>query len=301
MTAVLALDVGGTKIAAGIADETGALRSTSRAPVTPGGDAEQLWSVLTTLVDDVVERAGAPIDAVGIACGGPMEWPAGVVSPLNIPGWRGFPLLERVSSRYAPGRPSAIHNDAVAVALAEHRWGAGRGVQNVLGMVVSTGVGGGLISGGRVVDGGTGNAGHIGHVVVDPRGPACACGGRGCLEAMAAGPAIAKRAAAAGWVGIPTAEGVAVGARGGDPACREALAHAGWAVGVAVASAAALLDLDVVSIGGGVSQAGPLLFDPLLVAFREHARLSFVGRTRVVPAELGQDAGLAGAAALVLG
>ena len=113
-----------------------------------------------------------PFGGVGIGCGGPMTWPQGHVSPVNIPAWRDFPLLDRMRDRYGIGLPVAIHNDAVCLALAEHRWGAGRGHENVLGMVVSTGVGGGIILGGaphrrrR-----SGNAGHIGHVVVEPDGP----------------------------------------------------------------------------------------------------------------------------------
>ena len=120
-----------------------------------------------------------------------MTWPDGEVSPLNMPGWRGFPLRARLAARF-PGLPVRIHNDAVCLAVAEHWQGAGRGSADMLGMVVSTGVGGGLILGGRLINGGTGNAGHIGHVVVEPEGgPRCGCGGHGCLEAVARGPALA--------------------------------------------------------------------------------------------------------------
>jgi glucokinase len=219
---------------------------------------------------------------------------------VNIPGWRGFPLLDRVREAYAAGRPVAIHNDAVAFAVAEHRWGAGRGHDNVLGMVVSTGVGGGLVLGGRRIDGATGNAGHIGHVCVDPAGPLCACGGRGCLEAIARGPAIAEHAVAHGWTGERTGIAVAAGARDGHPACRAAFERAGRATGIAVASAVALLDLDVVSIGGGIAESGDVFFTPLRVAFEEHAGLEFVRRARIVAPETGPLAGLSGAAALVL-
>lgn len=299
MTTVLALDIGGTKLAAGIVSAAGDVIVAERVATPPDGDAETLWNALAGLVDGVVAQTPS-YDAVGIGCGGPMTWPDGHVSPINIHGWRGFPLLDRVRDRYAGDRPAAIHNDAVALALAEHRWGAGAGHAHVLGMVVSTGVGGGLVLGGRRIDGGTGNAGHVGHVVIDPEGPACGCGGRGCLEAIARGPAIADHAVDLGWDGIATGEAVAAGARAGDGACRAALARAGRAVGVGVASSAALLDLDVVVIGGGVSQSGPAFWDPVHAAFAEHAVLPFVRRCAIVPARLGQHAGLAGAAALVL-
>jgi glucokinase len=296
--AILALDVGGTKLAAGLVAPDGRVLVHERVatPVTP--DAETLWDAVVTVVDAVLAAEGdVAFDAVGIGCGGPMVWPEGLVSPVNIPGWRDFPLLDRVRERYAAGRPTVIHNDAVALAVAEHRWGAGRGSDNVLGMVVSTGVGGGLVLGGRRVDG---TSGHVGHVVVDPHGPPCGCGGRGCLEAIARGPAIAAYAVELGWRGEQTGIAVAEGARAGDAACLAAFARAGRAVGTGVASAVALLDLQVVSIGGGVSQAGELFFAPLREAFAEHAGFDYVRRCAIVPAGLGPLAGLSGAAALVL-
>ncbi|GAA4565860.1 ROK family protein [Planotetraspora kaengkrachanensis] len=308
---VLAVDIGGTKFAAGLVGPDGALISSERVATPPGGDAETLWDALVDLLDGV----GSPEDVagVGIGSGGPMAWPSGEVSPLNMPGWRGFPLRERLAGRF-PGVPVRIHNDAVCVAIAEHWQGAGRGSDNMLGMVVSTGVGGGLILGGRLIDGGTGNAGHIGHVVVDPDGPPCRCGGRGCLEAVARGPGLVEWALARGWTpgSSPQSEGLyeeaavangrrlALDAAAGDPVASAAMVRAGRAVGIAIASATHLCDLDVVTIGGGLSQAGPLLFDPLEQALREHVRLEFSSRVRVVPATLGQDAGLIGAAGLIL-
>lgn len=300
MTTILALDVGGTKMAAGLVAADGTVLAHDRVPTPPGGDAETLWSAVTGLVDGLLAREGSSYDGVGIGCGGPMVWPDGLVSPVNIHGWRDFPLLDRMRERYAGDRPAAIHNDAVALALAEHRWGAGKGCDHVLGMVVSTGVGGGLVLGGRRIDGTSGNAGHIGHVVVEPDGPPCACGGRGCLEAIARGPAIAADAARRGWSGEQTGVAVAQGARDGDAACLEALARAGRAVGVAVASAAALLDLDVVSLGGGVVQSGEPFLGPVHAAFDEYAGLAFARACRVVTASTGPLAGLSGAAALVL-
>jgi glucokinase len=232
-----------------------------------------------------------------------MDWRAGLVSPMHIPAWRSFPLRARLQDRFA-GIPVRLHNDAVCVAAGEHWRGAGQGAGNMLGMVVSTGVGGGLILDGRVIEGGSGNAGHIGHVVVDPEdGPLCRCGGRGCLEGIARGPALAEWARGQGWrPGQPdaTAKDLAADAARADPVGLAAFRRAGRALGIAIASAVDLCDLEVVCIGGGLSQAGPLLFGPLEEALRAHARLEFTRNARVVAAALGQDAGLVGAAALIL-
>ncbi|MEV0662506.1 ROK family protein [Actinomadura luteofluorescens] len=301
---MLAVDIGGTKLAAALVEPDGRVTAQDRAPTpnVPGVDGEKLWRAVEALLAKLVAGAGdPPLAGVGVGCGGPMTWPAAEVSPLNIPAWRGFPLRERLRARY-PGLPVRIHNDAVCVAIGEHWLGAGRGHDNVLGMVVSTGVGGGLMLGGRLVNGASGNAGHIGHVIVEPGGPPCGCGGRGCLEAVARGPGLVAWALEQGWrPGSADATGVELtgDARRGDPVAGAAMRRAGRALGIAIASATHLCDLEVAAIGGGLSQAGRLLFDPLEEAFGEHARMEFARRLRIVPAELGQVAGLVGAAALV--
>ena len=308
---MLAIDIGGTKLAAGIVAPDGEVLKSERAPTPqgPGADAEVLWAALDTLVSVVLaggpgsEGPGDP-GGVGIGCGGPMIWPDGIVSPLNIPGWRDFPLRDRLRERF-PGLPVRLHNDATCLAAAEHWRGSGRGTDDLLGMVVSTGVGGGLVLGGRLVDGAAGNAGHIGHVVVDPDGPRCACGGYGCLEAIASGPRVVAWARERGWrAGDPDAGAggreLTEDARNGAWVAVAALRRAGAALGVAIASSASLLDLQVVAVGGGLSQAGQLLFGPMLEQVERHARLPFLRELRVVPAQLGQTAGLVGAAALVL-
>jgi glucokinase len=289
---VLAIDVGGTKMAAGIIADDGSIVRRDRTATV----ATDPWPAFAKMLDRLVD--GDAIDGVGIGCGGPMTWPAGEVSPLNIPGWRDFPLRARLAERY-PGLPVRLHNDAVAFAAAEHWKGAGQGVNDMIGMVVSTGVGGGLVLGGRIVDGASGNAGHIGHVVADPDGPMCVCGGRGCLEAIARGPATVA------WArqrGSSAEDGPALAqlAADGDEIAVAALARSGRAVGTVVGSVAALLDVRVVVIGGGLAQSGPPLWEPLQEAFDEQARLPYLAGARVVAAQLGADAGIIGAAALVL-
>ena len=305
---VLALDVGGTKLAAGVVDRSGQLLSADRVP-TPSGpttDGADIWAAIGAVLQRTHEAAGSPaLAGLGVGCGGPMDWPVGEVSPLNIHAWRGFPLRAHLADRY-PRLPVRLHNDALCMAVAEHWVGAGQGTTSMLGIVVSTGIGGGIILDGRVVNGATGNAGHVGHIVVDPLGPPCGCGGRGCLEAIARGPAIAARAVEAGWVPTrpdlgPTAEALAIDARHGDAVAVDSLRQAGTALGIGIASALATLDVEMVVLGGGVSLSGALLYGPLHEALRRHATLGFTRSVPVVPARLGVEAGVVGAAALVHG
>jgi len=302
----LAVDIGGTKIAVGVVEPGGRLIAAARTGTPRELDAEQLWRTLVGLAVRVLASAGLDgpqaLSGIGCGCGGPMEWPAGKVSPLNIPAWRSFPLRDRLAERFWR-LPVRLHNDAICMAAGEHWRGAGRGRRDMLGMVVSTGVGGGLVLDGRLVNGATGNGGHIGHVVVDPdTGPACECGGKGCLEAIARGPALADWAQQQGWrpgqQGL-TAKDLADDAARGHPVGLAAMRRAGRAIGIAIASATHLCDLEVVAIGGGLAQAGSLLFGPVDETVRRYARLDFARDVRVVPAGLGQDAGLIGAAALV--
>jgi glucokinase len=303
----LAIDVGGTKVAAAVVEPGGRLITWAQVSTPRDLDCEALWRTLGALLDQVLAGARicspAELAGVGAGCGGPMEWPAGVVSPLNIPAWRSFPLRDRLRKRFGP-IPVRVHNDAICLVAGEHWRGAGRGAGNVLGMVVSTGVGGGLILDSRVIEGASGNAGHIGHVVVDPEdGPECACGGRGCLEAIARGPALVAWAQGQGWrPGQPdaTAKDLADDGAHGHPVGLAAMRRAGRALGIAISSTTHLCDLEVAAIGGGLSQAGALLFEPLEESLHAHAKLAFARRLRVVPAALGQSAGLVGAAALVL-
>lgn len=245
-------------------------------------------------------RGSTPVCGVGIGCGGPIDPAAGTVTPVNIADWVGFPLRDRVAGSVG-GVPVALANDGVCMTLGEQRHGAGRGVAQLLGVVVSTGVGGGLVAGGRPVLGRSGNAGHVGHVVVEPDGAVCSCGGRGCLETVASGPHLVRWARERGWNGDGGARALAESARAGDVVARRAFRRGGLALGRALASVAAVCDVDLVVLGGGVVAAGELLLGPAREALAEHARLGYLRDLRVVPGSLGAVAGLVGAAALLDG
>ena len=295
----LAIDVGGTKIAVGLADPDGALVHTATRP-TPHGDAEAVWAVVERLITETT--ADRAVRGVGIASAGPIQLSTGTVSPLNIRGWREFPIVDRVAA-LLPGVPVRLGGDGLCMALGEHRHGAGRGAQFLLGMVVSTGVGGGLILDGAPYDGASGNAGHVGHVVVDLNGEPCACGGHGCVEAIASGPRMARWARDHGWA-APSDAGakeLAQAADAGNELAVLAFRRSATALAAMIASVGAVCDLDLAVIGGGVANAGPLLFDPLREALGGYARLDFLRGLSVVPAQLAGDAGLVGAAALVDG
>jgi glucokinase len=287
----------------------GALLAEGSRLSAPRDDPEGLFGTLEGLCADVLAAAGVGVEgiwAIGVGAVGPMEYPAGVLASLNIPAWRhGFPLRARLEQHL--GRPVVVDNDAKALALGEYWQGAGQGARCLLGMVVSTGVGGGLVLGGRLVHGATGNAGHVGHLVVWRGGPRCGCGARGCVEAIASGTGIARRARLAIARGVPTmlrgapsAAEVAEAARAGDPLARRLFRDAGAALGIGIASAAALLDADRVVIAGGVATgSGALLWDPLRQVLARAACLDFTRGLAVLPSTLGPRASLVGAAALV--
>jgi glucokinase len=274
----LAVDIGGTKLAAGLVDLDGQvlLRETRRT------DVADPWPGLTELVQSVLPgRAGGDhIVAAGVGCGGPMTAGGESVSPLNIPGWRDFPLRARL--RDLTDLPVSIDNDAKALALGEGWRGAAQGVDNYVGMVVSTGVGGGIVLDGRLLDGEGANAGHIGHLVVEPEGRPCACGSRGCLEAEASGPAIAA------VTGRPAAE-----------APLDVRRRTGRLVGRAVADVCVLLDLRLAVVAGSVALGfGEVFFAAAQDELDRRARISYARGARIVPAGLGADGPLVGAAAV---
>ena len=283
--ATLAIDIGGTKLAAGVVDAVGALAHRAQRTTAATGDAESLFADLVGLADAVLvdaRRAGLEVDACGVGCGGPMTAGGASVSPLNIPAWRGFPLRDRLAEHL--DLAVAVDNDAKALALGEGWCGAAAGERDFLAMVVSTGVGGGIVSRGRLLEGASGNAGHVGHVFVAdgteawPRHPA------GLLESEASGTAIAQR------TGAPAADaGVDVRAR------------TGTLVGRAVASVANLLDLRLAVVAGSVALGfGEPFFAAAQAEVDRLCHLDFSTGTRVIPAGLGDAGPLIGAAAVSL-
>ncbi len=293
----LALDIGGTKIAAGLVDAGGTLRHQTRQPTPRSTDPEEVWAAAARALGDALRAADGQVSGVGIGSAGPISVPDGTISPINTPAWQRFPVVDRVAE-LVPGVPVRLAGDGLCMALGEHWRGAGKGAAFLLGMVVSTGIGGGLVLDGASYRGRTGNAGHVGHVVVDVDGPRCACGGRGCAEAIASGPRMTAWAREQGWTGSDAKE-LAQAAAGGDPIAVAAFDRGARAIAALIASVAAVCDLDLVVLGGGVGKSGPVLFDPLRAALAEYAALDFTAGVRVVPAALGGEAGLVGAAALL--
>jgi glucokinase len=301
---VAALDIGGTKIAGALVDGHGRilLRAQVATPAQEDGDTV-MGAVAQVLGELTASPRWGEARAVGIGSAGPVDASAGTVSPVNVPGWRGYPLVERVRAATG-GLPVSLIGDGVAITAAEHWQGAARGHDNALCMVVSTGVGGGLVLGGRLHPGPTGNAGHIGHISVDLDGDACPCGARGCVERIASGPNIARRAVERGWRpgpdGDASAAAVAAAAVAGDPVAAASFERAAQALAAGIAATATLVEIDIAVIGGGVAKAGEVLFAPLRRALTDYATLSFVQGLEVVPARMGTDAGLVGAAAAAL-
>jgi len=276
----LAVDIGGTKCAAGLVDETGVLTGRHDVPTPATDDPEALWATVASLVATVLPHPHHEVVVVGVGCGGPMAPGGAHVSPLNIPAWREFPLRARLES--LTGLAVHVDNDAKALALGEGWVGAAREESDFVAMVVSTGVGGGIVVDGRLLDGAAGNAGHIGHVIVEPGGRVCACGAQGCLEAEASGTAIRA-------------------ITGDDPrnAPPDVVARTGMLVGRAVGSVVNLLDLRLAVVAGSVALGfGAPFFTAAQAEVARVAQLSYARGARIVPAGLGADGPLIGAAAV---
>jgi glucokinase len=303
----LAVDIGGTKMAAGLVTRDGSLVARDMLPTRasappglgagadvgpevggradgdtggPGAAAELLWDDLAQLVARVISAVGAGdrIVVCGVGCGGPMSPGGDEVSPLNIGAWRSFPLRARLAG--LTGLPTFVDNDAKAVALGEGWVGAAAGAAHYIAMVVSTGVGGGIVLDGRLLQGRLGNAGHIGHVVVEPEGRECRCGGRGCLEAEASGTALAA------ITGQPAQLAPVV-----------VVERAGMLVGRAIASVVNLLDLPLAVVSGSVALGfGDPFFRAAQAEIDLRCGLEFARGARVVPGGLGDRGPLIGAA-----
>ena len=272
----LAIDIGGTKLAVGVVSTSGELLSQMQTQ-TPASD---VWGALKKLIDAQMQQSNVHLEACGVGCGGPMTLGGESVSPLNISDWRGFGLLSAVER--ATGLKTYIANDAQALVLGEVWCGSAVGISDVIGMVVSTGVGGGIVSNNKLVTGRLGNAGHIGHVIVEPDGRLCECGAYGCLEAHVSGRSIEA------MTGKPS-----------EHATTEVKIEAGKLVGRALASVGALMDLQLCVIGGSVALGfGDPFFKAVQQELDRSARLEFIRGMKVLPVALGGAAPLIGAASL---
>ncbi len=237
---------------------------------------------------------------MGIGSAGPVDAPAGTISPVNIGAWRGFPVVERVAAvvEESTSLPPLVGlaGDGHCFALGEHWLGAGRDVDTMVGLVVSTGVGGGAVIANRLFAGSTGNAVHLGHISVNAWGPRCVCGCHGCTEMYARGPAMVAAAQERGWVG-EDAQALTADARTGNAIAREVIEIGMRALAAGIATTATELDVRTFVVGGGVARAGEVVFEPLRRHLRDFAVLDYVTDLEVRPAQL-DNAGLLGAAAL---
>jgi glucokinase len=281
--AVVAIDIGSTKMAVGVMTTQGELIERDQVPVDHGITGEALFAALDDVVQSQIELARTRHQmrpaVIGVGCAGPVTPEVELVSPLNTLAWRDFPLRSRLAT--ATGLAVFGELDAKALALAEGWLGAAQGRNSFLAMVVSTGVGGGIVLNGQLLDGASGNAGHVGHIIVEPNGRRCACGSRGCLEAEASGTAIA-----------------AITGRPASEPTYEIMQRTGRLVGRAVSSVCNLLDLDLVVVGGSVALGfGATFFNAAQTALTEHCQLSFSRSARITPARLGDRGPLIGAGA----
>ena len=295
----LAVDFGHRHLRVACGDLSSRVLAEAQVDLDVDLSAAQGMDAAARLLDGVLETAGAQAgDVIGVGMGvpGPVDMETGVIgSSAILPGWVGLQVGPAMEERL--DLPVAVDNDANLGALAETRWGAGRGSAHVAYIKVATGVGAGLVLGGRLYRGHAGTAGEIGHVVLEERGELCRCGNRGCLETLAGGPALLRLLATPR---VSTLPALVAAARAGDAGCRRVVADAGRAIGVAAAGLCNLLSPEVVVVGGHLARAGDLLLDPLRSEIDRYAIPATARRTRVRSSALGGRAELLGALALVL-
>jgi glucokinase len=309
---ILGVDIGGTKVAVGIVDHDGKILTQGRKPMVANGTAEAAMQAVVGAIDAVASAAPSGIQSIGICAPGPLDPKTGVVlNPPNLPCWRNFPLAERVRSRYRV--PVKVDNDANAAALAETRWGAARGFRYVFYATIGTGIGSGIVLDGRIYHGSTGAAGEGGHQSIDYHGPICSCGKRGCIEVLAAGPAIGARARtkletsssrssilelAKGNLSAVTSELVGQAYAAGDPLAREILQETVEALTPWLGNIVDLLDPDVLVMGGGVAAMLRPFFDDIKNRLPDWCVNPRASEIPLLMAHYGADAGIAGGAAL---
>jgi len=310
----VAVDLGGTHLRTAVCTAQGRILSRTKTETEAHLGAEHVVARMADLIRNAVrDIPRESVLGVGIGAPGPLNPHTGIIINCpNLPGFEDYPLRDRIAGMV--GLPTIVENDANAAAVGEHRFGAGKGFCHIVYLTISTGIGGGIIADNRLLWGNTGLAGEVGHMTLEANGPRCNCGNIGCLEVLAAGPAIARNAREAIGSGRATtildmtpnrdperisARIVTDAAKAGDALAAELLAHAGFYIGVGVVNLLHLFNPGRVIIGGGVSFAGDLLFEPIRRTVAERATPIFLKGVDIVPAALGDDAGLLGAASLV--
>ena len=303
------VDVGGTKVAAGLVNSSGEIYSHQRVPMISNSSAEEGLRAVLSAIGKVVPQGVAEISGIGICAPGPLDPESGIIlNPPNVPCWRDFPLAQSIRETYSV--PIKVDNDANAAALAEARWGAGRGYRNVFYATIGTGIGTGIVFDGKIYHGRTGSAGEGGHVSIDYHGPICACGKPGCIEILASGTAITRRARerivaggesimlelAGGNLDSITGEIVARAAAARDPLAKDLLSETAEMAALWLSNMVDLLDPDVLVIGGGA--AALLDFVILETRIPEFSVNPRAGEVAVLHARYGADSGVAGGAAL---
>jgi glucokinase len=307
---VLALDIGGTKLATAVVTADGRTHGFFVEPTKKLRGPEAVIAHLFDLGRRSIAASGlGSIAAVGISCGGPLDAPAGILTgPLHLPGWIDIPIVSLATEEF--GVPAVLENDATAAVLGEHRYGAARGADSALYLTISTGVGGGSIIDGRLHRGAAGNGGEFGHLMVRPGGRLCMCGRRGCLEAYASGTSIAERAAALLATddrpstlraqAVVRAEHVSASAAAGDEVAVELWNETTDVLGQAVTDLVNLFEPHVVVLGGGVTRSGAQLLDPVRDIVRDTAMPPAAAAARISLAALGDHVCVVGAGALAL-
>lgn len=290
--AVLAMDIGATKFALAIVDSTHEVSFRQDIPST------QLWDGLSQALLNIRDSQSEKITKIGIGSAGPINVQYGEISPVNIAQWRNFPLILNVTEIF-PDAQIAMVGDAVALAIAEHAIGAGRGARNMLGMVVSTGIGGGIIVNNKPLEGDYGNAGYFGHTVVGDYDGGCNCGRIGCVEGYSSGTSMVRYAQNNGWSGGDFVV-LAASAQSGNKNAIAAIEFGVNHLAKAIINIVQIFDLHHVVIGGGVTEAGDIYWKPLEKAVESHSTsLGLVEPIKLLPAQLERNAGLIGAAMAV--
>lgn len=284
-----AVDIGGTKIAVGMLDREGRILARREQPSGSDLTLPDGLRLIFAMLRETAREAGGELEGLGVGCTGPVDALAGTLQRIEfLPTWQGCPLTAELQTAF--GVTAFLENDADAAALGELAWGAGRGAKRFIYVTVSTGIGAGLVLDGRLYRGVEGAHPEIGHHVIDPSGPLCSCGAHGCWESLAGGPALARRA------GLPSALAVCQAAEGGDAAALRAVEQEAYFLGLGIANLVTLYTPDVIALGGGVMRSRGLFWDKILQTIRENCGLVPYEKTRLVPAQLGGDVGLTGAA-----